>query len=559
MILHQLALFWRDRHAACLTQIHFTVKSEDTIDRVYKIISCIQQLSALQLYGAVLNGEIFHIDINKSVPAFGTEFRLEISLLPDKSINPNTGTGLIRLSIPGPGKEIEQAIKPIPPNYNHPAWQSLEQNIFPFIRLPNGIAIKPGNPPDRVKRAEIAELMEDKRPLPGRAPVDQAIVATSVALENFRSKLDQLLRADLQPNTDERDKAEKLVEKYQARLSYLLNLKKIEKELFDEVKALANTSPRPSDSNQDSSSKSQLAPAAATNKNKSVQTGMDSKSDASVSSSGKNLYLPVVPPQSSQDWKLWASLKPADFSNPALWTSIETLKYQLNIGSERSFRRTITSLRNCGLRTLPAKCDRRVQLLYRPDLPYILASWKATKAKTAKCHTDPSRSTTPPQRPQYNKQETMSTPSSSPSPGRARQSIDLTNLWSEISKLQTQQQSLQYELQILSLRLDFFQESNRVYNSINDFSLSLLDQPVTTLSQQQNALSHRIDSIINSGNSNNDSIKALNLVLQLINPAQIIDQLQDLNSLIEHLCRQRRYNQFRNKSATKRRSSKLNN
>jgi hypothetical protein len=155
MYLHELALFWRDRHSACFTQFHFTLKPEDVISHAYKMIGCLQQLSTLQMYGAVLNGSISTIDITRSVPAFGTEFRLEFSLLPDKSVNPKAGTGLIRLSILGPGKEIQQAVKPIPPNYYHPAWKSLEQNIFPFIRLPNGTAIKTGNPPDRVKRAEI--------------------------------------------------------------------------------------------------------------------------------------------------------------------------------------------------------------------------------------------------------------------------------------------------------------------------------------------------------------------------------------------------------------------
>ncbi|MEW6737117.1 MAG: hypothetical protein AB1489_37875 [Acidobacteriota bacterium] len=324
----------------------FSVKAESPITRATKIIECMQQLSTLQIYGAVLDGEIIPRDLTITAPQNGTEIRLEINLLPAEDINARAGIKVLNITIPGPIKAISEAFNTTTPNLNSPYWQLLEKNVIPFLRLPNGLPVSPMPGLSRLKRFALIELPEERRPQPGRPPVDAAISVTIQTLDNARSNLFRAQRAN-KPFEYELQR----VESYQRKLANLQKLHAIEQVIFQ--KLFPNLA-EPLEENNDHLPIENLAIIV-----------------------DKTNYLPIIPSPSSQDRQDWSDLNPADFLNHLLWDQIGQLKPKFKIASERSFWRTLARLRELGLRTLPAKQDSRVRLFYHPDLDRILTNTAA--------------------------------------------------------------------------------------------------------------------------------------------------------------------------------------
>jgi hypothetical protein len=76
MQIHELAIFWRDEHARCFTSWHFLpAHGEQAPERAAQILALLQQLSKLQIYGAVLGGAPLHIAEAKAAPIGGTDIR----------------------------------------------------------------------------------------------------------------------------------------------------------------------------------------------------------------------------------------------------------------------------------------------------------------------------------------------------------------------------------------------------------------------------------------------------------------------------------------------------
>jgi hypothetical protein len=82
--LHQFALFWRAQQARTFTSFHFSVPTgERARERAQKFVSLFEQLTTLQIYGAVVDELPLTVDLSTPPPPTGTNIRLEINLYPD--------------------------------------------------------------------------------------------------------------------------------------------------------------------------------------------------------------------------------------------------------------------------------------------------------------------------------------------------------------------------------------------------------------------------------------------------------------------------------------------
>lgn len=336
MELSTLSLFWRDEVACCFTSMRFFDVINPLI-RARQIAEVLQPLSTLQLYGIIANEQILPWQPINSPPQTGTEYRIEFSLYPSEPINPSAGINIIKFSIPGPNPELASLFTP-PINFSHSLFKLLSQEIFPYLRLPNGLPVNPivGA---QIKKAVLIEIAQQYRPQAGRPPVDAAISGTVKQLDEARSRLARAQRAN-QPIEIELMR----VEKIQRQLAHLKVLHELEQLLWQN-----------------------LTPAEETPPWEAVMT-LPPSPDLSLIVD-KTRFLPITPLHLDE----WRDLATKDFLNPDLWEQIGQLKDKFKITSERSFWRTLAHLRELGLRILPAQQNKRIRLFYRPDAERLLA------------------------------------------------------------------------------------------------------------------------------------------------------------------------------------------
>ncbi len=340
MGIYQLAIFWRDQAARAFSSLHFTAPNQPSAQRwAQQLVALFDQLSDLQIYGAVLDHAQLAIAPGKPAPPQGTQHRLEINLYPDAPLAPNHGITLINFSILGPKQDF--AAQPT----SHPDWPRLEQALFPFICLRLGHKIKPGT--DAIKRIELVTLDEDKRPQPANPPIDAAIVATERKVAAAQAQVTRLRSKGEEPTPKEMVR----VTRWQAHLAWLQQLQHIEEELF--------TADAPT-----------LTPAlAATIK---IALGQSTVAHQEIdmppidedSTDQTNTLLPAQP---KEDDLRWQDVPLDHFAAPGWWLHREALRQTFNI-SERSYYRWINTLKAHGLqRSLPSQKG-QVTLFYRADI-----------------------------------------------------------------------------------------------------------------------------------------------------------------------------------------------
>jgi hypothetical protein len=350
MGVHQLAIFWRDEQARGFTAWHFQpAPQERAAHRAAKILSAAMQLSALRIYGAVVDTSQLRFEPAQFVPARGIDTRLEVSLMP--TAKSKVGSGQLKFSIPGPSSALYSAVTA--QQFSSPEWQLLEQEVIPYLCSPSGV--KASVSPDRLLKAEIVTLPEG--PMPGQAPIDAALARTEEAVEAAKLRYQQLLT----PKLKER------IAKYQARLELLEKWREIEAALFSKAEELPSAT-RP----------------VIIERKEEIMTEQKISSDADL--------LPTIPASEEADW--WTDVPQAHFSIPQMW--IHRLEIRQLYGlNERTYYRWINSLKEYGLsRSRSAQGNARVTLFYRPDLERALEAAEAAEAARRPVKAIPISSTT---------------------------------------------------------------------------------------------------------------------------------------------------------------------
>src|SRR5581483_11393746 len=224
-----LPRFWRDLPACCFTQWHIITAPDAVRERAKRIAAILQSLSLLQLYGIVLDSQPLLPNQFKETPAAGTEKRREITLFPAAA----SATGLIylRFAIPGPRPQLAKTINLSAPDMSHPDWQLLDSEVFPFLALRNGVPVHPTAGSQRIKSVAVVELPAERRPQPGRPPLEAALIDTAQKAARAQSAITRLQRAQQQPPPTHFERAEN----YQKRLAYLPRLPELASNFFAEV------------------------------------------------------------------------------------------------------------------------------------------------------------------------------------------------------------------------------------------------------------------------------------------------------------------------------------
>jgi hypothetical protein len=189
----QLAIFWRDQAARCLTYFHFLpAPGEQARVRAAKILEVLIQSSALQVYGAARADNPLSLPAIRPAPQAGTDVRLYVNLFPVEKVHPRAGINYLRFTVPGPIDELIEAVeKQGAGGFSLPAWRRLETAIFPFLCLPKGIKAAP--PPSHIKRTAMAFLDEQQRPQPGQNPL---LAVMNKAEDRLQHAQDSLKKID---------------------------------------------------------------------------------------------------------------------------------------------------------------------------------------------------------------------------------------------------------------------------------------------------------------------------------------------------------------------------
>src|SRR5207247_1378666 len=106
--LSNVSLFWRDRAACCFTLLRYHTR-EDRFERALRMAATLADFSNLQLYGVIANEEIISWQPSNQPPPSGTDMRLRIALYPSEKLLPSAGITNIRVSVPGPKREIAES------------------------------------------------------------------------------------------------------------------------------------------------------------------------------------------------------------------------------------------------------------------------------------------------------------------------------------------------------------------------------------------------------------------------------------------------------------------
>jgi DNA polymerase V len=181
-------LFWKDRAATCFTLLRYYTPN-DRFERALRMASTLEEFSTLQLYGVIANQQVMPWTPSNPAPASGTDMRLRIALYPSEKLNPSAGITNIRISVPGPKREVADIFTAQPAICSHPYWQMLEKEIISWLRLPNGLPVSPASEAARIHYAKFYQIEEELRPQPGKPPVDFAISDAVKKLDEVRSRL----------------------------------------------------------------------------------------------------------------------------------------------------------------------------------------------------------------------------------------------------------------------------------------------------------------------------------------------------------------------------------
>src|SRR6266542_3730728 len=186
MSIHQLVMFWRDAEARCFTAWHFqAAPGERATTRALAIWQAAQQLTRLQIYGAVCDTQPLRLATLAPAPPDGTATRLQISLVP---ANPKqVGGGQLRFGLPGPNPALARVVSA--QDFAAPEWQLTE------------------------------------RPHPAEAPFAAALSHTEEALRAAQQSYHQT------PT----EKVAARVAKYQTRLQLMQQWQEVEQHCFEQV------------------------------------------------------------------------------------------------------------------------------------------------------------------------------------------------------------------------------------------------------------------------------------------------------------------------------------
>jgi hypothetical protein len=394
MVVHNLAIFWRDQAARSLSALHFQAAAgERALSRARKLLAAFAQLSALQIYGAALDDAPLPIEMARPAPAAGSDVRLHFDYTPAKPKDAHASIKPMRFSLPGPVQDLlEAAERQI---YAALIWQLLEQEVLPFLCLPDGT--KAAIPP-KLRKAEIAFLDAEHRPQPGLPPIESAITRTEEGLATAQANARKLKTPKTRARVDERQQRLDLLYSWrifeQSCFEHLdeLNIslpvlpapaREIEIALFTPQKHFTNklsqteshnsrpnisigemVSLQPDQLSQPHQAITAAQQATATNLGDAMSI-TDSTPDKLV------VDLPAKP--SGDDEKLWADVPPIHFDSPAMWLTRNQLKelYQVQ---ERSYYRWMARLHQLGLnRELLSPHDGKIKFYYRKDVETAVA------------------------------------------------------------------------------------------------------------------------------------------------------------------------------------------
>lgn len=163
MELSTVSLFWRDEVACGFTSFRFWEPSEP-VTRARQLASCLENFSHLQLYCVIVNEQIIDWQPRKPAPPAGTAYRVEIAIYPSEPLNGRAGITTLRITIPGPKLEMTEIFTTAPADFSHPYWQILEQEVMPWLRLPNGLPVAPKPGAARIERARLVAIAAQYRP-----------------------------------------------------------------------------------------------------------------------------------------------------------------------------------------------------------------------------------------------------------------------------------------------------------------------------------------------------------------------------------------------------------
>jgi hypothetical protein len=376
--LHELALFWRDQQARCVTLLHFSPQRQAAPARAKKIATTLQSLSTLQLYGAALDGESLEVSGNDAAPEAGTERRLEIELYPAKKVNARMSITYMRVTVPAPVPALAAAVSK--GRFQAPEWQLLDSEVFPFLKLPVGVGVTAKTGKARVFKALLLELKEERRPLPGQSPL-------AAKLNDARKRFDESKQLEAQRRTqgDYTPRDSERVQKFAEQVRRFERLAALEEHLFAGLLSQPHSA-RPQALTAAAAPSSAgieevSIPMAQPKSTPTAPAPLPAETMEMAAAPATDLpvdyhFLPVPPTPGSAEAQHWQDVPTEHFSDPQYWTNVFLVKAESGI-SQRTYFRLLDKLKENGLsRSLPADVKRKgvLPLYYRPDWDQALKS-----------------------------------------------------------------------------------------------------------------------------------------------------------------------------------------
>jgi hypothetical protein len=426
-------------------------------------VKTLTQLSRLQIYGAALDMLPLTLAPEKAAPSNGTDTRLEVELYPSVPLKPHMGIEYLKFSIPGPTSEIAQAVTA----KDSPEWQLLEEDIFPFLCLTNGAAVQI---PLQIKRSEVVQLSEERRPKPDRAPLSAAIESTTDKVEGLKQRLAHQPTARLYAS----------MVKNQARLAHLQALASIEEHFFTTA-ALQPAAAIPLEAVRALVAKQTV---------KEETSSMDEKETPAAPVEMEKTHLPIQ--TTSEEW---SDVGKEEFFDSALWLHRNLLKEIYEIPNDRAYFRWLDKLRHHGLtRSLPAKDNGKVVLFYRKDLERALEKTAIAAAQTHRGR--PQKIGLPEIQPpqpapslQSDRRPETASVREAPAPIAV---VELAQIWSALSEIKSAQARLQAQQDALTARLDNLASTIEALPKAQNQFLEVIN--FHQLNSQLSSLMRRMDS-----------------------------------------------------------------
>jgi hypothetical protein len=472
MSIHQLVMFWRDTHTRCFTAWHFLpAPHERATARAYELWQAAQQLTRLQIYGAVLDTTPIRLATLETAPTDGMATRLQVSLWPT---NPKqVGGGQLRFSIPGPTTALTRVVKT--QEFTAWEWQLIEQELLPYMCSPTGVKVSVS--PEHVRQAEIVTVAEERDPHPTE-PFAAALLHTEEALTAAQHSYQQI----------QTTKVAARIAKYQTRLQLMQHWQACEQDCFEQATHL-----KPVEATAAPDIKlSQLQ--ALTLKQTSEENVM-TQLPPTPNISTVSLFLPLLPTDDAE----WQDIPTEHFADPTQWLHRSQLREWLNL-NERTYYRWVNEMKQYGLaRSLPAQGNARVTLFYRPDIDLALSRAQLATASSGATR-PPAPAVTP----------TVATALPQPDLFAAQ----LSAIVRELASLRQQQQT-------------FTQAITRLETTLADTRQADLDQ----IQQQLGQLAAEQATF----NAQLPQGQFLDLLAQLVNLNQLPTVLRQLNSNVQKL------------------------